>query len=220
MRRNCRTYLTQISIRFASNYGRSAHTRCRKERAPEESTSHRATYLLIFLCPKTFVEKCHISACDVSSYLFAPTKLFANNITSLALPPREGTWGEQISPCYASFYFFARKKHFWRKKKSRRGSKKAKKLPNLLDSDIITFCFKNIDSNNVFNRFWIQIIEKAALVKTSGKHTWKAKKHYRYERRIDSDMDTSSSQSIHCVDALIRIWIRILEKNNNYMNSL
>ena len=52
MRRNCRTYLTQISIRFASNYGRSAHTRCRKERAPEESTSHRATYLFIFCAPR------------------------------------------------------------------------------------------------------------------------------------------------------------------------
>ena len=113
MRRNCRTYLAQISIRFVSNYGRSAHTRCRKERAPEESTSHRATYLFIFLCPKTCMERCHISACDVSSYLFAPTKLFANNITSLALPPREGTWGEQISPCYASFYFLARKKNIF-----------------------------------------------------------------------------------------------------------
>ena len=112
MRRNCRTYLTQISIRFASNYGRSAHTHCRKERAPEESTSHRATHHFIFLRHKTFVKKCHISACYVSSYVFVPKNLFENNITSLALPPRERTWGEQISPCYASFYFLREKNIF------------------------------------------------------------------------------------------------------------
>ena len=160
MRRNCRTYLTQISMRFASNYGRSAHTRCRKERAPEESTSHRATYLFIFLCPKTFMEKCHISACDVSSYLFAPTKLFANNITSLALPPRERTWGEQISPCYVSFYFFVRQNFFDGKNKSPRGSKKARKsCRTCLIQISLCFASKTV-TLTTFSIFWGYRLEK------------------------------------------------------------
>jgi len=113
-------------------------------------TSQRATYLPIFLRQKNYLRTAsHLWRCRQER---APEGSKSHRATHLSI-------------------FLREKNIFDEKKKSRRGSKKAKKLPNLLDSDIITFCFKNIDSNNVFNRFCIQIIEKAALVKTSGKHT-------------------------------------------------
>ncbi len=124
---------------------------------------------LFFLCQDFYGKMSHLSARRIFLSFCANKTICEQHHISGAAAKRGHLRGANLT-VLRIFLFFARTNIF-DEKKSRRGSKKAKKLPNLLDSDIITFCFKNIDSNNVFNRFWIQIIEKAALVKTSGKHT-------------------------------------------------
>ena len=128
MRRNCRTYLTQISIRFASNYGRSAHTRCRKERAPEESTSHRATYLFIFFVPQDFYGKMsHLSVRRIFLSFCANKTICEQHHISGAAAKRGHLRGANLT-ALRIFLFFCAKKTFLTKTEIIAWKQKSKKV--------------------------------------------------------------------------------------------
>ena len=67
--------MLRISIRLPSNSGQSAHTGCRKERAPEESKFHRAAYLFTLLRHKTFFKNIGPSSWSFSSALITNERL-------------------------------------------------------------------------------------------------------------------------------------------------